>query len=119
MTTKHSPGKWIVTEGRVVCTKRDLYLPQISVCNVLDNKEGEPRGPSVREADANARLIAQAPRLLEALNWITEFIAEHPEWDAESFRQRGEAASETEWFDAACKIIDEAEGKGRKWLSSP
>ena len=68
MTTKHTPGPWYVGSGTY--EGRNIY----SVASVTDD-EGFTYQPIVASAeddgikcwDANARLIAAAPDLLEAL----------------------------------------------------
>ena len=68
MTTKHTPGPWYVGSGTY--EGRNIY----SVASVTDD-EGFTYQPVVASAeddgikcwDANARLIAAAPDLLEAL----------------------------------------------------
>ena len=70
MTTKHTPGPWYVGSGTY--EGRNIY----SVASVTDD-EGFTYQPIVATAeddgidcwDANARLIAAAPDLLEALKW--------------------------------------------------
>ena len=70
MTTKFTPGPWYVGSGTY--EGRNIY----SVASVTDD-EGFTYQPIVASAeddgidcwDANARLIAAAPELLEALQW--------------------------------------------------
>lgn len=74
MTTKHTPGPWEVLPGE----SRKPYLRVRGTClgrlykiaNVL-------LGFSTEESKANARLIAAAPELLEALESIRDLPA-HP-----------------------------------------
>ena len=71
MTTKHTPGPWYVGSGTY--EGRNIY----SVASVTDD-EGFTYQPIVASVeddgikcwDANARLIAAAPALLEALKWM-------------------------------------------------
>lgn len=73
MTTKHTPGPWYVGSGTY--EGRNIY----SVASVTDD-EGFTYQPIVASAeddgikcwDANARLIAAAPDLLEALQRIAD-----------------------------------------------
>jgi hypothetical protein len=37
----------------------------------------------------------------ELLQWIVEFMNEHPEWTAEHFTEHGNALSETIWLESA------------------
>lgn len=73
MTTKHTPGPWHVESGplktrtgepaewAITCSKGPIALLS----------EDDTTGPRY-ERDANARLIASAPALLEALLWVRE-----------------------------------------------
>lgn len=59
-TTKHTPGPWIVDENNATIFANDSrWEDPTAICKV-DTLPGE-------ETDANARLIAAAPELLEAL----------------------------------------------------
>lgn len=65
--TKHSPGPWVVGKshaGTVVLEQRGSYSAELARPVGLD------REPEVLEA--NARLIAAAPELLEALRELVE-----------------------------------------------
>ena len=93
MTTKHTPGPWYVGSGTY--EGRNIY----SVASVTDD-EGFTYQPIVASAeddgikcwDANARLIAAAPDLLEALQeaekWFGPFseITINGEHDREDVR---------------------------------
>ena len=79
MTTKHTPGPWYVGTGTY--EGRNIY----SVASVTDD-EGFTYQPLVANAeddgincwDANARLIAAAPDLLEALQvMVRDYSAAH------------------------------------------
>jgi hypothetical protein len=73
MNTKHTPGPWRVDPDHF----RDVQTTDgaIEICLA---EGGEPYGknlfsvPPIEEAHANARLIAAAPDLLEALKAILE-----------------------------------------------
>ena len=78
MTTKHTPGPWYVGSGTYEC--RNIY----SVASVTDD-EGFTYQPIVASVeddgikcwDANARLIAAAPDLLEALQEMVRTFAKN------------------------------------------
>jgi len=78
MTTKHTPGPWYVGSGTY--EGRNIY----SVASVTDD-EGFTYQPIVASAeddgikcwDANARLIAAAPDLLEALQEMVRTFAKN------------------------------------------
>ena len=59
MNTKHTPGPWVVKHGR------DVFKGSRRICNVNAGIE-LAIGASMNTAEANARLIAAAPDLLEA-----------------------------------------------------
>lgn len=68
--TKHTPGPWVAQTHHKVNTKNGK-------CNVI-HQDGPMfciiDGIPFREAQANARLIAAAPEMLEALNHVIEYI---------------------------------------------
>ena len=103
MTTKHTPGPWYVGSGTY--EGRNIY----SVASVTDD-DGFTYQPIVASAeddgidcwDANARLIAAAPDLLEALRgmfamWRSVCRAQcwEPEHLAESVRAQAAIAKAT------------------------
>jgi hypothetical protein len=64
---KHTPGPWHVEENRAYHTSFLIYSQagnQLAQCFNWQNKSFDIA------ADANARLIAAAPELLEALEWV-------------------------------------------------
>ena len=64
MTTKHTQGEWMQFRGNIV-TKSKSTLPidyDTNICKLNNNLD---------ESEANAKLIASAPDLLEALIDIT------------------------------------------------
>jgi hypothetical protein len=89
MTDKHTPGPWIDYDGEVYAGK---YL----VADVWEH----PSGDDV--ARANARLIAAAPDMLDALRQAA--ICENQD----AFRNRRPVAP---WYESACAAIAKAEGR--------
>lgn len=61
----HTPGKWNVVGGEVFSMDNDARICQ--VFSGGDSQKLLNKAVSSYEADANARLIAAAPELLEAL----------------------------------------------------
>lgn len=61
--SKHTPGPWRVTEGRRIDSGRGYST---AIADVWAHGEGADDAPSTGEAEANARLLAAAPDLLEA-----------------------------------------------------
>ena len=66
MTTNHTPGPWAAVEHGVICEKCTSH-GNFYVCGLID--------PDNDEDKANARLIAAAPELLEALKSVLEIGA--------------------------------------------
>ena len=67
MTTKFTPGPWFITGGAtryIEARIGDRLIQEVAACGPTeaDNGYGE-------QQNANARLIAAAPDLLEALQW--------------------------------------------------
>jgi hypothetical protein len=74
---KHTPGPWVV-KGRLVEAPSRLDL---GVAQAIAGMTAGSRGASqitVPEAEANARLIAAAPDMLEALKTIGALLAGRP-----------------------------------------
>ena len=71
MTAKHTPGPWYALRGQRNISIRyktgDRLLPMVNVASVRGQFPTDcPYGSS----EANARLIAAAPELLEALQFV-------------------------------------------------
>ncbi|OZI58736.1 hypothetical protein [Bordetella genomosp. 1] len=67
MTTKHTPGPW-EADGEYV---QQVGQTEVGICAVLNMDEGGSKGWYPGETTrANARLIAAAPDLLEALRAV-------------------------------------------------
>ncbi len=64
--------------------------------------------PDLEDIAKNAKLIAAAPELLERLDWILEFIGQHPEWEAEQFPAD---CAERDWLDDARETLAKAKGE--------
>jgi hypothetical protein len=103
--SKHTPGPWVASEN--TASRGGSGEVCIEVHPVLDDKyayRGQiayiqsssciTDGITLEEAIANARLIAQAPRLLEALESIAEY------WNQDG--------NDLAMFDACCHAIDTA-----------
>ncbi|CUJ58749.1 Uncharacterised protein [Achromobacter xylosoxidans] len=104
MTTKHTPGPWYLRTNRHPETDGrpwgwlDLHPPG-------STEKAQPSGVRVTwtkgdRSEANARLIAAAPELLEALEWALRAMeARNPLW------------AEGERFVAARAAIAKAKGE--------
>ena len=64
MSTRHTPGPWIVKENRAYKTSWLIYDPEGNQLAQVANWQGKTFNC---DAEINARLIAAAPELLEAL----------------------------------------------------
>ena len=77
MTAKHTPGPWYALRGQRNISIRyktgDRLLPMVNVASVRGQFPTDcPYGSS----EANARLIAAAPELLEALQFVMAAFGE-------------------------------------------
>jgi hypothetical protein len=64
MKTKHTQGEWVISHGAnftPTIGSAVLHQPIAHLCNMTDTKK------FCEEAEANAKLIAAAPELLQAL----------------------------------------------------
>ena len=78
MTAKHTPGPWYALRGQRNISIRhktgDKFLSMVNVASVRGNLPADcPYGSS----EANARLIAAAPELLEALEEAENALADY------------------------------------------
>lgn len=85
-TTAHTPGPWLVYNEAARFPGIDGRNSSVVVYGTDNELEGV-KGRTHAEALANARLIAAAPELLEALEYLVEWSADRgpghwPEWDA-------------------------------------
>ena len=72
MSCGHTPGPWVVVENSWEVST--IYAPfdgTVAVCPINDLVTEESQDEFQAVMDANARLIASAPDLLEALEWIS------------------------------------------------
>ena len=87
MKTKHTPGEWTLSNNFDI--EREKYVPEYRVQMGSAKRSVSISFPShhyfadaiehqqiKEEAETNAKLIAAAPELLEALNGITKFNIE-------------------------------------------
>lgn len=73
MSKKHSKGIWRI-EGDKVKTAISAGCKHIAMVNYFDCGPGDPRSITKDEHEANARLIAAAPSMLEALHIAVDII---------------------------------------------
>jgi len=97
MNTTHTPGKWIVRD----IPSRDYYIgpaddggaPSISIVTRRHNR-------TEAQTEANARLIASAPDLLELVEAFASFLRD----DSRSERRRAQCLAECESVLARAKV---------------
>lgn len=77
MKTEHSPGPWKITRDKISpCAIESDKYPDTAIAKVyLTDPESRKR---TAEFQANARLIARAPELLEALQKVVDRAAPLP-----------------------------------------
>ena len=71
MMTKHTPGEWFHDKGKKPWTVRDDQGAVIAICPIY-KLQGIER--SRDELEANTKLIAAAPKMLQALKAAYELI---------------------------------------------
>lgn len=90
--TKHTPGPW---EALRAHGRKDLFYVSAKEGNLMIADVENPYADEARAAqyplEANARLIAEAPAMLEALREIEAAIER--KWGQESDRRRANALS--------------------------
>lgn len=62
MNTKHTPGPWVVDRTHPELERNVVWSGDQIIASVVNDQHGN--------ADANARLVAAAPELLEALRYM-------------------------------------------------
>ena len=84
-----------------------LLIESDVVCEV--NTDCRDGGLLTETDKANLRLIAAAPELLAAVEWIRQYIAKHEDWIPTI-----ESCPEAEYFDEVCTLIARVTGKNPK-----
>jgi hypothetical protein len=85
MRAKHTPGPWLQVGAWVEVERDDI--PDICTCNPRDIGQDHLKW-NWKTVHANARLIAAAPDLLEALNaMLTHMGMDEDEWNKPTFDQ--------------------------------
>ena len=67
--SKHTPGKWKSIGETVTTADSKIFI--------ADTHYGDPRTPLTDRGESNARLIAAAPELLEALKDAADILKNH------------------------------------------
>lgn len=73
MSAKHTPGPWLAEGGKVFADTGRLFDRAVAIVGVPLDKNDNLFG----ELEANARLIAAAPDLLEAAQWVIDNPGAH------------------------------------------
>lgn len=105
--SRHTPGPWVLET-----TKSDIghvhKIQPLRACLYVDNRRSDPS--SAPEALANARLIAAAPELLEALKALLAADVE-PRLCSDCYRCKTAQAScecfvtEQRWFRLQAEVV--------------
>lgn len=95
MNAKHTPGPWEIGGSLISFDGKPvgfvLHNPESTKgLGKLWPRDCDRFAPRLPEADANARLIAAAPDLLDALRYIVEWNPDN--WSAERARDLARAA---------------------------
>lgn len=100
---KHTPGPWVAPkeQGNLILPKRNWEDQQIGA--IANGMQILVYPCDTMETEANARLIAAAPDLLEACKWAHQFLVSRKD-----IPPVGEAA---QIFDLIAAAIAKAEGK--------
>ena len=94
---KHTPGPWVIivdelSDSVSITTEKRIEDSMVEICEVTAGFWSEKFETEQR---ANARLIASAPELLEALEWIKDYLddkcATKPDLAAVIAKARGES----------------------------
>ena len=89
--SKHTPGPWSINDWPQATT--DIAIGAVGTPMIA---KVSLRDVSINEQKANARLIAAAPELLEALNtWLAQYSAEEYEDCPEVVQTRAAIAKST------------------------
>lgn len=103
--TAHTPGPWIFYADLPSTDPNWHIVTTANKLRVLANVHIEPDNPM---DEANARLIAAAPDLLEAMRGIEHFS------DAVNFRSDPLSVALRQWIDAGREAIARAEGRAAR-----
>ena len=76
MVNEHTPGPWRHTEGGIIDNNLAISDPlnYVEIADVYGADQHDDRGPELPEAKANARLIALAPEMANALDRLLKHI---------------------------------------------
>ena len=109
MMANHTPGEWQVFEG--ICDPYVAVVRDDGSMRVLAECLTEYQQP-IDEARANARLIAAAPKLLEALQALVDTIEDIQLQYVEGYKGEG---FDIEWEIGPSKMVKAREALARTW----
>lgn len=89
--SKHTPGPWYVEFGEAYNVRAD-HGGIVAQIHNLKGRHGIGGRIDANEASSNARLIAAAPDLLEALQRSLNWLASYPGGNAEGCYDQARAA---------------------------
>lgn len=103
MNTQHTPGPWryfAIQPGQFQVASDSQPNIATSAWMGFEHEHNE----------SNARLIAAAPSLLEALQWFSDFAHEHPEWEQDQFPAD---SPELDWLNQARAALALVKGENK------
>ena len=101
--SKHTKGPWFGSR------EKPVFVPLKAIsCERLGFSIGWVNGHREEEAAANARLIAAAPELLEALKIAQQFMSIASDWNIDEAEIDGEMRSTYDWLEIVNAAIAKA-----------
>jgi hypothetical protein len=88
MKTNHTPGPWALQAGRSIVTKSGTFYLSYGT----EKGSNAPLFRDFCELDRNARLIAAAPDLLDALQSLLTAHGKQDSWFSEDLWEQARAA---------------------------
>lgn len=111
MTAKHTPGPWTPEFGEAYRVRAQQDGGQVAIMTNLKGRDGLAGRRNGDEVAANARLIAAAPELLEALRIAREFMSIASDWNFHEAEINGEMRSTYDWLEVVDTAIAKATGE--------
>lgn len=89
----HTPGPWLVSRSTVYALTEDALGRTVNRFTAIVQSAHQPHEAATGELEANARLMAAAPELLESLKALADFVdAYHRSVDASGYLDEAFAA---------------------------
>ncbi len=114
MKSQYPPGPWQHWGHDIIV--KDTDGDDVVICGVgksANKRSHSYSEPSPQQIKAIICLIAAAPELLAALQWIVEFCDTHEEWTETTFCNGDTESAEANWLADAREVIAKAKGENR------